>query len=82
MNPEQLLDEVAAAIKHRTISTTHRWSVVYYYERITCIPSYTIVPPEIIIGEFTDEMARNGFTVQQWSDIKNRVILFYKELHK
>lgn len=82
MNPEQLLKEVATAIKHRTISTTHRWHIVYYYNRITCVPSYVPVPPEIILSEFTEQQVQRGFTAGEWHDLKTKVTEFYKELHK
>lgn len=81
MNPEQLLEEVATAIKHRGISTTERWHIVYYHDRVCCVPSYENVPPEIIIAEFTDQMVTDGFTVHQWHDIRLKITWFYKELH-
>ena len=82
MNPEQLLDEVATAIKHRTISTTFKWNIVYYYDRITCVPTNVNVPPEIIFGEFDEETVQAGFTATQWALLKVGITKFYKELHK
>lgn len=82
MNPEQLLEEATTAIKHRTISSTHRWCLVYYYDRITCVPSCTYVPPEIIVAEFTDKMITDGFTALQWGTLKQNLVELYKELHK
>lgn len=82
MNPEQLLDEVATAIKHRTISTTFKWYIVYYYDRITCVPTNVNVPPEIIISEFSEPQVQKGFTTHEWHDIKTQLTEFYKELHK
>lgn len=82
MNPESALLEVATAIKHRCISTTHRWHLVYYHDRICCVPSYEDVPPEIILGEFTEIMVQRGFTVREWFDIKTNITKLYEELHK
>ncbi len=82
MNPEQLLVEVAIAIRYRCISTTHRWHVIYYQDRITCVPSYENVPTEIILTVFTEHQIKAGFTDKHWDDIKTKVTEFYKELHK
>lgn len=82
MNPEKLLEEIATAIKHRTISTTFRWHIVYYDTRICCVPSNKNVPPEIIVGYFTEQMVQRGFTANQWNDLKTKIVKFYKELHK
>lgn len=82
MNPEIVLNEIATAIKYRTISTTHRWCIVYYYDRITCVPSNFDAPVEIILGEFTEKMVQKGFSVIYWNQLKANVIKLYKELHK
>lgn len=82
MNPEKLLDEVATAIKHRTISTSFRWYLIYYYNRVTCVPSYVPVPPEIILDEFTEQQVQRGFTTKEWDQLSTKVTEFYKELHK
>lgn len=82
MNSEQLLKEVATAIKHRCISTTHRWHVICYAQRICCVPTYENVPPEIILTEFTENMAQEGFSIHQWNQLKTKLIKLYKELHK
>lgn len=82
MNPEPILEEVAIAIKHRTISTTHRWYIVYYHERITCVPSYVNVPPEIILHEFTEKMVQQGFSLTYWNQLTTNIIKLYEELHK
>lgn len=81
MNPEALLQEVAIAIKHRCISSTGRWYVVYYYTRICCVPSHENVPPEIILGEFTEKMVQDGFTVVYWNQLKTNITKLYKELN-
>ncbi len=82
MNPEAQLDKVAIAIKHRCISTTERWHIVYYHDRICCVPSYENVPPEIILCVFTEHQVRTGFTTEQWNDLKTNITKLYKELHK
>ncbi len=82
MNPEQLLDEVAAAIKHRCTSTSHRWHIIYYYDRIICVPSFQNVPREVILGMFTEQQVKTGFTTEQWADLKTNAVKLYKELHK
>lgn len=82
MNPELILNEVAIAIKHRCITDTCRWHIVYYHERICCVPSYQNVPPEIIMGKFTERMVNEGFSVVYWNQIKTNITELYKELHK
>lgn len=79
-NPERVLEAIATAIKHRTISTTHRWYIVYYHTRLTCVPSYVNVPPEIILHEFTNKMIDKGFSIAYWNHLKAKVIELYKEL--
>lgn len=81
MNPEELLKEVTTAIKHRTISTTFKWHIVYYYNRITCVPTNVNVPDEIILDEFNEQMAQDGFSANQWAHLKTRIVEIYKELH-
>ncbi len=81
-NPEIILNEIAIAIKHRTISDTHRWKIIYYYDRITCVPTYVSTPEQIILHEFTDKMAKDGFSTIYWNQCKTNVIKLYKELHK
>lgn len=80
MNPEKVLEEIAIAIKHRTISTIHRWNIVYYYGRITCVPTYVNVPEQIILHEFTEKMLNEGFSVVYWNQLKANVIKLYEEL--
>jgi len=81
MNPEVLLNEVALAIAHRCISTTERWHLIYYHNRICCAPSYEGVPPEIILISFTEEMAQGGFKTGQWNLLKTRIAKLCKELN-
>ena len=81
-NPEQTLEEIAIAIKHRTISHTHRWKIIFYHERITCVPAYADVPSQIVLHEFTERMVHRGFTTTYWNQLKQNVIELYKELHK
>jgi len=81
-NPEQILTEIAIAIKHRTISDSNRWKIIYYYKRITCVPSCAYVPPQIVLHEFTEKMVHRGFTTIYWNQLKQNVIKLYKELHK
>lgn len=82
MNPEPILLEVATAIKHRCISTTHRWLVIYYYDRICCVPSYENVPSEIVLCEFTEKDVQSGFELKLWTELSKRIVDIYKELHK
>lgn len=81
MNPEQLLEEAATAIKHRGKSTTERWHLIYYRDRLCCVPTYENVPPEIILMEFTEIMVQRGFTITEWNNLQTRMIEFYKELN-
>jgi len=80
-NPEQVLEEIAIAIKHRTISHSERWKIIYYRDRITCVPGYTDVPHQIILHEFTERMGQRGFSAIYWNQLKQNVTAFHKELH-
>lgn len=79
-NPEVVLNEIAIAIKHRTISHTHRWKIIYYHTRLTCVPIEANVPDKIVLHEFTENMVNNGFSVTYWNQLKQNVIKLYKEL--
>ncbi len=79
-NPERVLTDIAIAIKHRTISYSHRWNIVYYHTRVTCVPTNVDVPSQIILHEFTDKMANDGFSAIYWNQLKANVIKLYKEL--
>lgn len=79
-NPERVLAEIALAIKYRTISHTHRWKIIFYHERITCVPAYADVPSQIVLHEFTERMTHRGFTTIYWNQLKTNVIKLYKEL--
>ncbi len=81
-NPEQVLEEIAIAIKHRTISHTHRWKIIYYHERLTCVPAYADVPSQIVLHEFTEKMVQDGFSTIYWNQLKQNVVKLYKELQK
>ncbi|MBA7574340.1 hypothetical protein ES708_16145 [subsurface metagenome] len=93
MNPDKTLEaledaikdickDITNAVKHRTISSTQCWHIVYYHGRICCVPTIFVVPPEIILGKFTDQEAQDGFTVYQWNQFKTQIALLYKELYK
>ncbi len=79
-NPEQVLEDIAIAIKHRTLSCTQRWKIIYYYTRITCVPIEVDVPDKIVLHEFTNKMLEKGFSVTYWNQLKANVIKLYKEL--
>ncbi len=81
-NPEVILADIAIAIQHRTISHTHRWKIIHYHDRITCVPAYADVPSQIVLHEFTERMVHRGFTTIYWNQLKTNVIKLYKELHK
>lgn len=82
MNTEPILEEVATAIKHRCISTTERWHVVYYHTRICCVPSHENVPPEIILCELTEKDVQQGLDIKIWTELSRRIVEIYKELNK
>ncbi len=79
-SPEKVLTEIANAIKHRTISTTHRWKIIYYHTRLTCVPTTFDVPDKIVLHEFTENMVNKGFSVTYWNQLKTNVIKLHEEL--
>lgn len=81
-NPERVLTEIAIAIKHRTISTSLRWKIIYYHTRLTCVPIESDVPEHIVLHTFSESMVNRGFTAIYWNQLKQNVVKFYKELHK
>lgn len=82
MNPELILADIAIAIKHRTISTTHKWHIVFFEQRICCVPAYWAVPDNTILGTFSEQQTIDGFTVHEWENLKTRFIEISKELNK
>ncbi len=82
MNPENVIEEVTAAIKHRTISNTLCWYIIFYHNRICCVPSNVSVPPEIILGYFTEDQAQAGFTTRDRDGINEYATHFFKELYR
>ncbi|GAH90107.1 unnamed protein product [marine sediment metagenome] len=81
MNPEKVLEEIAIAIKHRCPSTTLRWYIIWYYGRISCVPSNFDTPVKFVLGEFTERMVEEGFTVVYWNQLKTNITQFHKEIY-
>ncbi len=82
MNPEQILEGIESSIKHRCVSTSDTWYIIFYHNRICCVPTSAKVPPEIILGQFTENQAKNGFTPTDRSGINEYALHFFKELYK
>ncbi|GAH33206.1 unnamed protein product [marine sediment metagenome] len=82
MNPEQIIEDIDAAVKHRCVSNSATWYIIYYHDRICCVPSNAKVPPEIILGQFTEDQAQAGFTTRERDGINEYAVHFFKELYK
>ncbi|MBA7668458.1 hypothetical protein ES703_76570 [subsurface metagenome] len=82
MNPEQIIEDIETAIKHRCVSNSATWYIIFYHDRICCVPPSAQVPPEIILGQFTEGQASNGFTTTDWNGLKEYAVRFFKELYK
>lgn len=82
MNPKKLFEEVSCAIAHRCVSTTNHWHIVYYHDRICCVPTNENVPPEIILGKFTEQMAQAKPTLPWWNELETNFTKLYEELHR
>lgn len=79
-NPEKVLVDVANAVRHRPISITERWKIIYYHTRICCVPMTCACPDNIVLNLFTERMALDGFTAVYWHQTKLNIIALYKEL--
>jgi len=81
-DPTKIAEAITRAIEHRTISNTLCWYVIYYHDRICCVPSNVSIPPEIILGQFTEDQAHAGFTTSDRDGINEYAVHFFKELYK
>jgi len=81
-NPEHVLNDIAIAIKHRCVSNSATWYIIYYHCRICCVPANVKVPPEVILHTFTEAMVQEGFSIVYWNQLKANVTKLYKELNK
>ncbi len=81
-DPEKILEAITRAIEHRTISNTNCWYLIFYHDRICCIPTNVSVPPDIILGQFTEDQAQAGFTTRDRDGINEYAVHFFKELYK
>jgi len=82
MTDEEVIEMMTSAINHRTISHTGCWYIIFYHDRICCVPTNVSIPPEIILGQFNEYQAHVGFTSTVWSGLKTAAIHFFKELYK
>ncbi len=81
-DPKKILEAITRAIEHRTISKTNLWYIIFYHNRICCVPSNAKVPPEIILGQFTEDQAEAGLTIRDRDGINEYAVHFFKELYK
>ncbi len=81
-DPEKILEAITRAIEHRTISNTNCWHIIFYHDRICCVPTNVSVPPEIALGQFTEDQAQAGFTTRERDGINEYAVHFFKELYK
>ena len=81
-DPKKILEAITRAIEHRTISNTLCWYIIFYHDRICCIPTNISCPPEIILGQFTEDQAQAGFTTKDRDGINEYAVHFFKELYK
>jgi len=82
MTDNEIIEMVTSAIKHRCVSNSATWYIIYYHRRICCVPTSVKVPPEIILGQFTEDQAENEFTPTDWDGLKEYAVHFFKELYK
>ncbi len=82
MTPELIIKRITRAIQHRTISNTLCWYIIFYHNRICCVPTNVSIPPEIILGQFTEDQAHAGFTTMERDGINEYATHFFKELYK
>lgn len=81
-DPAKILEAITRAIEHRTISNTNCWYIIFYHDRICCVPTNVSCPPEIILGQFTEDQAQAGFTIRDSDRINEYAVRFFKELYK
>lgn len=80
MNPEQLLQKVAAAVSARKPSVTDRYFIYYAKGQFHCEPVQPQNLPDITFGQFTDKELKDGLTVGQWGKIASKIAKSKKEI--
>lgn len=81
-DPAKILEAITRAIEHRGISNTLCWYIIFYHNRICCVPTNVSVPPEIILGQFTEDQTESGLTARDRDGINEYAVHFFKELYK
>ena len=79
MNPEKLFEEVSCAIAHRCVSNSDTWHIIYYHDRICCVPTGEKVPPEIILANLTEQMAQAKPSLPWWNDLETNFTKLYED---
>lgn len=73
MNPEQLLNDVAEAIKKRPASTATRYWLIGIRGKFSCIPVAPGPPDCVILGTFNDNDLTKGLTCRQWAQVMSEL---------
>lgn len=82
MNPEQLLDNVAALIEIAAKSNTGKIHVVRQGLEIRVLACGTRTSPVLPITSYDAEKARAGLTVSEWTTLSRRLAKAVKEIEK
>lgn len=73
MNPEQLLNAVAEAIKTRDRENIGRFYLYAREGNIVCVPADPTPAGSITLGVFSNDELNKGFTNKQWAGILQKL---------
>lgn len=78
MNSETLLNQAAEAIESRGVTLTGYYHLVYFKDKIVCLPTDTPIGLAKIFETFSENNLRDGLTTKQWNKLSMKIINFYE----
>jgi len=73
MNPIEIANSIGTALANRPPQVGKRYQICYEQGRIWCHPLGKPLPPTHIVGIFSDDDLKQGFTNEQWNQIVTQV---------
>lgn len=69
MNPEQLLTQVAEAIKNRPVSAAKKYWLCYIGGDFACIPVEPVAQDSTVLGTYAVKELDEGLSARQWAKL-------------
>lgn len=73
MNPEQLLNQVANAIKNRPVSGANKYWICYIGGDFACIPVEPCTQDSHVVGTYTVKELTEGLSTRQWAKLLTKI---------